>query len=362
MQDQNPQVTIVVVPRERFSFTKESFESLYSNTEYTFDLVYVDNNAPKQVRTYLETQAQEKGFKLVRSDCYLSPNQARNLGLLNVSNQSKYVVFLDNDVVVSPGWLKPLVDCAEDTEATVVGPVVCQHEPLHTIIHCAGGEYMPDEDLARFLSQEAPDDQFQPSIREKIYLQDKLLTDVGKQLQRQPTGFIEFHCILVRTSLFQEVGLLDEGFCCTKEYIDLAMTVLKAGGTVYLEPKSVVTFRTHFPAPPLHLSDIPYFMMRWSDSSEESSLRHFVNKWSVAEDEYFQRRYKKLGWRRKIEIIEPISNRFKFLGEKTSIRLSIILFRLEKILNFFLTNIYNYKHLHHTIHRLKSGKNSLPTS
>ena len=340
MQDQNPQVTIVVVPRERFSFTQESLESLYRNTKYPFELVYVDNNAPKKVRVYLETQAQAKGFKLVKSDRYLSPNQARNLGLVQVSNQSKYVVFLDNDVVVSPGWLKPLVDCAEETEATVVGPVVCQHEPLHTIIHCAGGEYMSAKNLVSFLSQETPDEKFKTSIQEKIYLQGKQLADVGNQLQRQPTGFIEFHCMLVRTDLFEQVGLLDEGFCCTKEYIDLAMTVVTAGGTIYLEPASVVTFRTHFPAPPLHLSDIPYFMLRWSDASEKDSLRHFVKKWGVAEDEYFQRRYRRLGWRRKIEIIEPISNRFKFLGQKTAIRIGRILFRLEKIFNFCLTTLY----------------------
>ena len=340
MHDQNPQVTIFVVPRERFSFTQESLESLYRNTKYPFELVYVDNNAPKKVRVYLETQAQAKGFKLVKSDRYLSPNQARNLGLLQVSNQSKYVVFLDNDVVVSPGWLKPLVECAEETEATVVGPVVCQHEPLHTIIHCAGGEYMSAKNLASFLSQETPDEKFKTSIQEKIYLQGKQLADVGNQLQRQPTGLIEFHCMLVRTDLFEQVGLLDEGFCCTKEYIDLAMTVVTAGGTIYLEPASVVTFRTHFPAPPLHLSDIPYFMLRWSDASEKDSLRHFVKKWSVAEDEYFQRRYRRLGWRRKIEIIEPISNRFKFLGQKTVIRIGRILFRLEKIFNFCLTTLY----------------------
>ncbi len=362
MQDNNPQVTIVIVPRERFSFTKESFESLYRNTEYPFELVYVDNNAPKQVRNYLETQAQQKKFKLLRSDRYLSPNQARNLGLLQVSNQSKYVVFLDNDVVVSPGWLKALVDCAEETEATVVGPVVCQHEPLHTIIHCAGGEYMPAEDLARFLNQEALDNQFRPSIQEKIYLQGKQLADVGKQLQKQPTGLIEFHCMLVRTDLFEQVGLLDEGFCCTKEYIDLAMTVLKAGGTIYLEPASVVTFRTHFPAPPLHLSDIPYFMLRWSDASEKASLRHFVKKWGVAEDEYFQKRYRRLGWRRQIEIIEPVSNRFKFLGKKTAIRIGRILFRLEKLFNFCLTTLHTWKYRHKPLPSFKSEEGNLPTA
>ncbi len=340
-----PKVTIVVVPRERFSFTRESLESLYENTKYPFELIYVDNKAPDKVRTYLETQAKEKGFQLVSSDRFLSPNAARNLGLRQVSQESKYVIFLDNDVVLSPGWLKPLVECAEETGATVVGPLVCQHEPLHTIIHCAGGEYMSAEDMARFFSKESQDEQFKkPRIKEKIYLQDKRIADVSDRLQRQTTGFIEFHCILVRTEFFDKEGLLDEGLCCTKEYLDLAMTVVKSGGNLYLEPASIVTFRTHFPAPPLEPSDIPYYMIRWSDAWERASLLHFANKWDLADDPYFKERLRVLGWRRRIEIIQPIANHFQFLGKNATLWIRRIIFGFEKIFNFGLTTLYTLRH------------------
>lgn len=54
----NPSVTIVVVPRERFSYTRESLESIYQNTELPFKLIYVDGNSLRPVKEYLETQAQ----------------------------------------------------------------------------------------------------------------------------------------------------------------------------------------------------------------------------------------------------------------------------------------------------------------
>ena len=228
---EKPQITIVVVPRERFCFARESLESLYENTEFPFKLVYVDNNSPAKLRRYLESQAESKGFQLVRTDYPLSPNQARNLGLRHVSSQ--YVVFIDNDVIFSPSWLKALFDCAEDTGATVVGSLVCQHTPVHEIIHCAGGEYMPPEEFAQFASEQQSSISPKPSgskgkwhIREKIYRQGQRLSEVRDKLKRQPTGFVEFHCVLVRTELFQQVGLLDEGFLCTKEYLDLCMTRL----------------------------------------------------------------------------------------------------------------------------------------
>ena len=338
-----PQVSIVIVPRERFSFTQESLESVFLNTCYPFELIYVDNNSPKQVRRYLQAKSQQRGFKLLRSRRYLFPNQARNFGLRQVSDSSKYIVFLDNDVVVAPGWLKSLVECAEETKATVVGPIVCQHEPLHTIIHCAGGEYLASQDLKRFLIQNSPAEHFRPKIEEEIYLQGERIADVRHRLKREPTAFLEFHCMLISHNFFKQHGPLDEGFCCTKEYIDLSLTVLKAGGSIYLEPTSVVTFRTHFPAPPLHPSDIPYYMLRWSDASERASLLHFVHKWRFAEDEYFHTRYKNLGWRRKIEIVEPIANWFLFLGPKSTMKIRRILFRLEKVFNRCLTTLYPWK-------------------
>ncbi|MEO1342314.1 MAG: glycosyltransferase family A protein, partial [Cyanobacteria bacterium J06635_13] len=125
-------VTIVVTPRERFSCTSRSLESIYQHTQIPFNLIYVDGNSPGKVARYLQQQAQAKNFHHLRTNYYLSPNHARNLGLEHVT--TKYVVFVDNDVVVSPGWLSQLVQCAESTSATVVGPLMCQDEPVHQIV------------------------------------------------------------------------------------------------------------------------------------------------------------------------------------------------------------------------------------
>ncbi len=336
-----PEITIVVVPRERFYFARESLESLYENTKFPFDLIYVDNNSPAKLKGYLENQAKEKGFQLIQSDYYLCPNQARNIGLRQV--KSKYVVFVDNDVVFSPGWLEGIYNCAEATQATVVGPLVCQHQPLHEIIHCAGGEYLPAEEYARFISDrsEVPlqkiDSEGKWQIKEKIYRQTERLSELENKLDRCfQTAFIEFHCILVRTDFFEKYGLLDEGLSCTKEYLDLAMTVTKAGGTIYLEPKSIVTFLSHPPAPPLQLSDMVYFMIRWSDAWELASLKHFAKKWNLVENEYFKRRYRRLGWRRKKEIIQPLSRKLSFGFDNPF--LTNLLIKIDRQINRFLTD------------------------
>ncbi|MEO0377217.1 MAG: glycosyltransferase, partial [Cyanobacteria bacterium P01_A01_bin.17] len=305
----NPKITIIVSPRERFQFARESLESLYENATLPFELVYIDNNSPEGLRSHLKAQAQSRGFQLIRSEHYLSPNQARNLGLQHV--KTPYVVFVDNDVVFAPDWLRNLLNCAEETGATVVGSLVCQYRPVHETIHCAGGTYMAPEAFNAFARGE-----LNPSgtlglmggwqIQEKTPFQNQPLAEVCDRIPRQPTGFVEFHTMLVRTAIFDRIGPLDEGFCCTKEYLDFCMMVTRAGGQIYLEPASVVTFLTHPPAPALEPSDLPYFMLRWSDQWELSNLLHFQKKWNLKESSYFQKRYQKLGQRRRKALVKPI--------------------------------------------------------
>jgi GT2 family glycosyltransferase len=321
------QVTIVVVPRERFSCTQESLESIYEHTEIPFQLVYVDGNSPAKIRRYLETQAQAKNFQLVRTDYYLSPNHARNIGLRHVN--TKYLVFIDNDVVVSPGWLKALVTCAEETEATVVGPLMCEKEPVHEIVHFAGGECRIVTDIKG-----------RRHLREKMYRQKQHVTEVLPQLQRTQTELAEFHCVLVRTEIFEQIGSLDEAMLNTKEHLDFCMSVRQAGGTVYFEPDCIVTY---VPGPPIDWTDMHFYMLRWSDAWTLASLNHLREKWGLSEDGYFQTKYKKLGWRRRGTIVKPLSRRLSF-GFKNE-RLKKILSSMDKVLNRYLTNRYAQKHL-----------------
>jgi len=193
---ENPEVTIAVVPRERFSFARDSLEALYRYTDPPFRLVYVDGGSPSRVQRYLESAARDRGFDLIRSDGFLAPNRARNLALAQV--RTKYAVFIDDDVIVSPGWLLPLVRCAEETNAAVVGPLVCESLPLHSTIHFAGGDSHID-----IVEREG---RVERHLVETILRQGQRVADVRHELRRVQTEVAEFHCMLVRTSVFDRVG------------------------------------------------------------------------------------------------------------------------------------------------------------
>ncbi|MDV2995500.1 MAG: hypothetical protein N4J56_005154 [Chroococcidiopsis sp. SAG 2025] len=328
----NPQVTIVVAPRERFSYARQSLESIYANTCIPFELIYVDGNSPAEVQRYLEAVAREKGFQLIRTDYYLFPNRARNLGLARVN--TKYVAFVDNDVIVSPGWLEALIQCAEETGATVVGPLMCHEEPVHEVVHCAGGE-----------TRVVCDATGRRRLREKMYKQGHQVVDVRPKMQRTQTELCEFHCMLVRAQIFEQLGFFDELMLNSKEHLDFCMSVIQAGGTVYFEPSSIITY---VPGQPLKPIDLHFYMLRWSDAWELASLSRLREKWQLAEDSYFQHKYKALGWRRRKTILLPLIDRLT-LGIKNQYLEKILMYGLfaplETLLNRYLTASYARKHL-----------------
>lgn len=325
-QVSQPQVTIVVVPRERFSYTRESLESIYQYTDIPFNLVYVDGGSPAHIQQYLEQQSQEKKFQLIRVDRYLSPNQSRNLGLRQVS--TPYVVFIDNDVIVTPGWLQGLVQCAEETGAAVVGPLTCIGQPIHEMVHNPGGK--------TYIKEEAVGNTVVRRFHHKSDFANRRVGEVGDRLQRTQCDYVEFHCMLARTAIFERTGPLDENLLSTREHLDFCMLVTRAGGTIYAERSVIVTY---VPGPPLQWSDLPFFMLRWSDAWDLASLKHFRSKWDLTDDKYFQKRYEKLGFRRHKAYIKPLVK--SLLLGRHSHRLEKVFIHGDRLLNRFVSDRYS---------------------
>lgn len=305
-----PPATIIVTPRERFGVAVESLQSVVDHTSTPYRLIYIDAGSPLGIAAELERLCAAHGFSYIRTADYLSPNAARNLGQRRAT--TRHVVFLDNDVIVSDGWLDALVRCAEETGAEVVAPLTCQKEPLHTEIHQAGGEFAVDH---RAFLAAAPEDR---RITDIHVLQGHKLGEV--ELRRSETQCCEFHCALVRRDVFERYGDLDEKLLATKEHIDFCMTVWAGGGRVMLEPSSIVTYLFPGRERPLTRADWAYFALRWSPAWQRRSLAHFREKWSLHSDPYFEKRQAMLSWRLREGIAKPILARVPLVSKSHRLR------------------------------------------
>lgn len=257
-----PRVTVALVPRERFSHTDRTLRSVLKNTHIDYDLVYVDGKSPVQVKDTVSGTLERAGAKVIALDSYVSPNQARNMAANAASTE--YIVFLDNDTLVAPRWLDALIQCADETGATQVGPLQFIGDFREQTVHIAGGVlHERQEDGHRVL-------------RDEQRLFETKLKQIKAPLRRSDCDYIEFHCMLLRREFLESIGGLDEQFLSVYEHFDLALELRRKNKSVYFEPKALATY-----VPPLSIEwfDLPFFGVRWSEEWTSHSVERFRRKW-----------------------------------------------------------------------------------
>jgi hypothetical protein len=261
--------TVVVAPREQFGWTRPALEGIFPHTEVPYNLVYVDGGSPAPVRRYLTLRARQRGFRLLRTEHHLSPMEARALALPHVDTE--YVCFIDNDVLVTPGWLARLVRCADETEAWAVGPLYCNEIRRSGASTWREGQaHVVEEDGRRSFFEEH---RF-PALHQRGAVPPATRADRARRVPLQA----------LRTELFDKFGLQDPRYLSSGENLDLCLQLREAGYPVYIEPAAVVANQ---PPPPFRWSDLPFYLLRWSDAWNRISLRCFREHWDIPADDWW---------------------------------------------------------------------------
>jgi GT2 family glycosyltransferase len=265
-----PSVTIVVVQRESLAHTKASLESIYALTTVPFQLIYVDAGSPPWIASYLHREARARNFRLLRVAKSLFPSAARNYGFAHADTD--YVVFIDNDVVVTPGWLEALLACAQEQSAAIVGGITCLGMP-RSVIHATGGGVLR---LAEATSGR--------TLVMKFPFYDAPWGPFVDTMVRERVDMVEFHCMLVNANLIRPLFPLDEALETVLEFEDLCLRAARQGLSIFFEPRSVVGQILPLRLPP-GLLDYPMFWKRWSRRRNATGIEHFRHKWKIGRDD-----------------------------------------------------------------------------
>jgi GT2 family glycosyltransferase len=256
--------TAVVVPRERFTSLPVSLRSLFRTVPDDVPVVVVEGASPAATRSELALLARERSFRLVSLPYMVKPNEARNIGVSMA--ETEYVVIADNDVEYEAGWLDALEHHALAYGSDAVAALTCEGPPAATIIHQAGGllEAIRTEEgislFDRHRLAEAP--------------------RAGATLPGIEHHVCELHCMLVRRSLLEELGGLDERLV-SREQVDLALRLLVLEAKVTFAEDAVVTYMARDAFDPV---DLRYHLFRWSDRHVVESLDAFESTWGVSLD------------------------------------------------------------------------------
>ena len=119
---QIPLVSILILTHNALPFTRRCIDSVQRHTTVPHEIIFVDNGSTDGTVEYLRDLTQ-------RRDNYRLIENADNVGFARGNNQAiaaargAYVLLLNNDVIVTEGWLDRLIDAAEsDPSIGIVGP------------------------------------------------------------------------------------------------------------------------------------------------------------------------------------------------------------------------------------------------
>lgn len=260
----NPIAAIVIVPRERFSLIKTCIEHIYAFTSEPFELFVVDVKVPGHIREWLSNWAiQHTNLKMISSEKYLYPYEAKNLAMAQIPNSIRWVVFVDSDVKVSPHWLTWLLGAAEETGARAVHPLYLIEQRGKVAIHMADG---------RFLKvQSGGHDLVHPQMN---YVGCPI--SEAENFKRIQSDFFEFHTFMVRRDLLDELGEFEP--VTLAEDVNFSFRLNAKKESIIFEPRSVITYVA---GPPFEKYDLPYFRFRWNRQMGEKSVEFLKNRWPV---------------------------------------------------------------------------------
>jgi GT2 family glycosyltransferase/SAM-dependent methyltransferase/glycosyltransferase involved in cell wall biosynthesis len=186
IKEVHPKASIIIVTYNNADLTQLCVESIYRNTTYPdYEIIIVDNCSGDSTRTYLHYLARaHDNVKIILNATNAGFARANNQGIQ--AARGDYIVLLNNDTVVTQGWLTTLIGYLADRQMGLVGPVT------------------------NFAGNEAKIDVTYESL-------DKMEVFARKYVQQHAGQYFDIrvlamYCLAMRRDLVEEVGLLDEGF------------------------------------------------------------------------------------------------------------------------------------------------------
>jgi GT2 family glycosyltransferase/glycosyltransferase involved in cell wall biosynthesis len=210
-----PLVSVIIPVHGKLAYTVACLRSLRRHAPTAaFEVIVVDDASPDDS---VETILQVGGLRLIRNEANLGFVGSCNAGA--AASRGEYLLFLNNDTQVMPGWLDGLLTCfAEREDCGIAGSRLVYPDGR---LQEAGGLVFADGsgwNVGRFETR-----------------------DSTAWRYRREVDYVSGASLMIRRALFQRVGGFDTCYMpAYYEDADLAFAVRQLGLRVYYEPASTV--------------------------------------------------------------------------------------------------------------------------
>lgn len=218
-----PCVAVILVHLEQETLTSECIESLRNITHPNFEIILVDNGSTNGSGFRLQKRFPDVHF--IRSDVNTGFAGGNNIGIrAALETKADYIVLLNNDTVVDPGFLEPLIAYSSANHSVgVQGCKIYFYNPKDEIWFAGG-----------FLKPHAG----------RGYHRGLHEVDRGQYNTIEETDFVTGCMMFMPVEVLRDVGVLDEQWFLYLEDVDWCMRARRKGYQIIYNPNAVIWHKT----------------------------------------------------------------------------------------------------------------------
>lgn len=230
-QQTDQTIDIIIPTRNNISYVRACLQSIVACTDHPFQVIVVSSGDAGGLAEHL--QDIPGPITLVHADVPLNFAQALNKGIRH--SHSPFLCFMNDDVIVSKGWLKPLVQ-------RIGGPVGfcnplsnCDRGWLHDYeLAIDGLPLLPGQNFLDKGMIGLKGVQVAGITPEQVY---DARFEAARVYERD---WVAFYCTVVSRRVIDQVGLLDEAFLTGCEDLDYCKRAARMGYTCCVDEQSFV--------------------------------------------------------------------------------------------------------------------------
>ena len=219
-KDNSPLISIIILNKNGYLHLKRLFKDFKKNIEYpTYEIIIVDNASNDYSISFLENIKNSLPLKIIRNNINKSFSEANNQAAKLAKGE--YLLFLNNDVEPTYGWLNQMMQAAIESEDTgAIGAKLiypdCSNSQFnkHQSFKIQHEGIVFKEESNGFIKPYNLNNN-EPFNNTNINLQDKAAVTAST--------------LLIEKDKFWKVGGYDEGYNYGYEDVDLCLKLLKKG-------------------------------------------------------------------------------------------------------------------------------------
>lgn len=214
-----PLVSIIIPNKDEVDTLKTCLDSIYNKSTYSnYEIIVIENNSEtKEILDYYKTIDGKNNTKVIYWEGEYNFSAINNYGIANSSGE--FIVLLNNDTeIITPDWLEHMIGTCQRKDVGIVGAKL--YYPDDTIQHAgiiigAGG------------------------IAGNVFTDVKrdVLGYSGRAIVKQNLSGVTAACLMVKKSVFDEVGGLEEELQVAFNDVDFCLKVRAADYLIVFDPR-----------------------------------------------------------------------------------------------------------------------------